>query len=326
MQPLEQRKRNIEEVILIWLSGGTSLGVLPFTYFRIIKADWLIAAFDITLVTTMMFLCIYVYKTGKTKLAGFIVSFLLISGMLTTVLLKGESQFVWAYPATISIYYLVKYQIAALINIISIFFLGMIFFSIMEPIIFASSMVTLIASNVFALIFASRTCEQHHQLSIQATKDPLTKVRNRRSFNHEIKRAVKLQQRIKLPISMILIDLDYFKKVNDTFGHAKGDEVLIQFTKILTLRLRGTECIYRIGGEEFVIIPVNANIKEAEKLAEQLRILVETSELIADHPLTISLGVAQYIQGETEAEWLQRADKALYQAKTSGRNKTCCVY
>ncbi len=325
MLPLETRKRSSDEIILIWLSGGTCLGVLPFVFFRIIKEDWLVAAFDISLVLSMLILSIYVYRTGKIKIAGIIIASLLILGMLTTVILKGGSQFVWAYPATISIYYLINYKPAALINIISILVLAIISFSKIDLIIFSSSMVTLIATNVFAYIFASRTSEQQHQLKMQATTDPLTKVGNRRSFNSEIKRLVSMQSRVNSPVSIISIDLDYFKKVNDTFGHAKGDEVLIQFTKILSLRLRGSENIYRIGGEEFVILPVNGNIKQAEKLAEQLRVLISVSELIIGHPITISLGVAQYAQGETEAEWLQRVDKALYQAKNSGRNQIYCI-
>ena len=317
-----ERKRQLEEVVLMWLSAGTAAGVLPFVFIRIFQADWVIAVFNSVIVTVMIGLFFYVSKTGKTRAAALIISFFLVVGVLTTVIIKGSGQFVWAYPASVSIYYLIKHKMAAVINLIAILILAVMTFSEMELVSFASSLVTLVATNVFAYIFASRTCDQHQQLIDQATQDPLTKVGNRRSFELKIKRQVNIQQRTQHPTSMITIDLDHFKRVNDTYGHAKGDEVLINTTKVLTMRLRGIDNLYRIGGEEFVIMPIHSNLKSAEILAEQLRVLVEASELTPDIPVTISLGVAQYKQDETVSEWLHRADTALYQAKNEGRNRT----
>lgn len=318
-----KRERAVSEVVIMWLTAGTAVGVLPFAIFRSVEEQWLIASLDGVIFLGMVALCLYVFKTGKTQFARWVISFFLISGMLITVLLKGESQFIWAYPATVAIYYLIKHRQAAIINLLAIAILGAISYSDIPIAVFGSSMVTLIATNVFALIFSSETNQQRTLLIQQATKDPLTKTGNRRAFDLEITRLVKQQQRNASAMSMISIDLDKFKEINDKYGHAKGDEALRLVSKILTLRLRGTDNLYRIGGEEFVIIPVSADLKNAEKLAEQLRTLIEASELIPEQPLTISLGVAKYKTSESEQEWLARADKALYQAKNSGRNRTC---
>ncbi|MEH6557185.1 MAG: GGDEF domain-containing protein [Oceanicoccus sp.] len=318
-----EKDRAVSEVIMVWLTAAAAVAILPFAVLRLVKEQWLIASLDGVIFLGMAALCLYVLKTGKTQLACWVMSFLSIAGMLITVQLKGETQFVWAYPATVAIYYLVKPNQAAAINLSAIIVLGAISYSNMTIATFGSSMITLIATNVFAFIFSSRTNQQRDLLIQQATKDPLTKTGNRRAFDLEITQLVKQQQRSASDMSMISIDIDNFKEINDKYGHAKGDEVLRLVSQILTLRLRGTDNLYRIGGEEFVIIPVNTDLKNAEKLSEQLRTLIEASELIPEQPLTISLGLAEYRANENEQEWLARADKALYQAKNSGKNKTC---
>jgi len=247
----------------------------------------------------------------------------MLAGMLLTIVLKGTHQIVWSYPATVSIYYLNKYKVAATANFIAIVILALITYSKIDMIAFTSTMVTLLATNIFALIFANRTNEQRKQLLQQATKDSLTKVGNRRAFDYEISKLVQTQTRHPSPISIISIDLDHFKDINDTYGHVKGDEVLIDFTQILKMRLRGTDNLYRVGGEEFIIIPVHADLETTYTLAEQLRILIEVSQLTPNQSVTISIGVAEYKAGETANEWVNPADKALYQAKNSGRNRVC---
>ncbi|PIP79723.1 MAG: hypothetical protein COW84_08925 [Gammaproteobacteria bacterium CG22_combo_CG10-13_8_21_14_all_40_8] len=326
MKPIDTsiiRTRKTEETVLLWLSAITALSLLPFAFFRLYKAEWAIGVFDSSIIFGMCSLWLYVYKTGKTKGASLVISFIMLAGMLLTIVLKGTHQIVWSYPATVSIYYLNKYKVAATANFIAIVILALITYSKIDMIAFTSTMVTLLATNIFALIFANRTNDQRKQLLQQATKDSLTKVGNRRAFDYEISKLVQTQTRHPSPISIISIDLDHFKDINDTYGHVKGDEVLIDFTQILKMRLRGTDNLYRVGGEEFIIIPVHADLETTYTLAEQLRILIEVSQLTPNQSVTISIGVAEYKAGETANEWVNRADKALYQAKNSGRNRVC---
>jgi diguanylate cyclase (GGDEF)-like protein len=121
---------------------------------------------------------------------------------------------------------------------------------------------------------------------------------------------------------LLMLDLDHFKKVNDLHGHAKGDEILIKLTEIIEIRIRATDNIYRIGGEEFVIVIEDQNLENASRLAEQLRTIVEANELAPESSVTISIGVAQHVRGESVESWMNRADNALYAAKDSGRNQT----
>jgi diguanylate cyclase (GGDEF)-like protein len=124
----------------------------------------------------------------------------------------------------------------------------------------------------------------------------------------------------------LLIDLDHFKQVNDAFGHAVGDQILVNLTEVVNLRIRVTDSLYRIGGEEFVVVVEGQGLEKAQHLAEQLRTLVEANELGPQHSVTISLGVAELGKDETADNWLRRADDALYCAKRAGRNATSVAH
>ena len=122
------------------------------------------------------------------------------------------------------------------------------------------------------------------------------------------------------PASLIMLDIDHFKKINDKYGHIVGDKVLVKLVDLLHKRQRKLDYVFRAGGEEFVLILRNTGLQQAISLAENLRKNVEEMELLEGEKITISLGVAEYQTGETEVEWLNRADELLYEAKNSGRN------
>jgi len=156
-----------------------------------------------------------------------------------------------------------------------------------------------------------------------ATTDVLTGVMNRRSFIEEAEKEIIRNVRYKTPFSLIFCDIDFFKSINDQFGHAVGDEVLRKFALSIKENLRTHDYLCRWGGEEFVILAVENDLDSAGNLAEKLR---QTIMKLAVHPvpsITCSFGVAQKEKDETFDQLCERADKALYQAKESGRNKVC---
>lgn len=161
-----------------------------------------------------------------------------------------------------------------------------------------------------------------------ANTDELTGVPNRRGFNTIIKKLSETAQEENTPFALILIDIDFFKSINDKFGHLIGDSVLRYLAKQLDSETKGKDSIARIGGEEFVILLPQTEYQNALKLADTLRQKVASFTLKVkgqDKPLklTISAGVATYQIGEDIEKLIERADKALYQAKKSGRNKVC---
>jgi two-component system, cell cycle response regulator len=152
-----------------------------------------------------------------------------------------------------------------------------------------------------------------------AYKDSLTKLYNKNFFNLYCEQTIRESERYNYPLSLVIIDIDFFKKVNDTFGHAAGDIILQQLAIILMDSCRDTDIACRWGGEEFVLLMTNTNKEGALIIAERLRQKVESNKFSVVGSLTVSLGVAQYI--DDKDEWFQNADIGLYKAKESGRNK-----
>lgn len=162
--------------------------------------------------------------------------------------------------------------------------------------------------------------EIEQQLLVLATRDKLTGAFNRHKWDEQLRMQLSLAERGS-SFSIALLDVDYFKKVNDQFGHQTGDKVLQTLTEHLTRRLRKTDSLYRLGGEEFVILLPQQTAEAACQLAEQLRQYIASLEETDLPAFTISFGVTEYCQQDDEDSILTRADKALYQAKAMGRNR-----
>lgn len=159
-----------------------------------------------------------------------------------------------------------------------------------------------------------------------ATLDALTGLNNRRQFELRLKQEIATTKRQKNPLCAMMIDIDFFKKVNDTYGHASGDTVLKTTASIIKEHLRESDIPSRYGGEEFAILLPYTHIEEAKIVGERLRKAVESTPIDIDKKninVTISMGLAEFSPDETGEELFKRADKALYEAKESGRNKVC---
>ncbi len=157
----------------------------------------------------------------------------------------------------------------------------------------------------------------------QATQDPLTQLFNRRYFNENSNKEIQKAERSKKPLALLLLDADYFKDINDQFGHDIGDQVLIKLSKIMIGECRRTDIICRYGGEEFVILMPETNKNIAFDRAEKIRLRYqkEVSEFLKT-PSTISIGIAMWDKSlETLEEFTKTADQAMYQAKENGRNQ-----
>jgi len=153
-----------------------------------------------------------------------------------------------------------------------------------------------------------------------ATHDILTKIYNRAYYLDKITSQVEQFKRHKIAFCIILIDIDYFKVFNDKYGHIKGDEILIALSSTISKSARKSDTFARWGGEEFIILLENTTIKKAELIAENFRKLIENIELDDIEKITASFGVTQFGDKDDENSILKRADKALYEAKESGRN------
>ncbi len=161
-----------------------------------------------------------------------------------------------------------------------------------------------------------------------AVTDTLTETYNRRKFDEVVVKEHHLANHGGEPFSLIMIDIDHFKMVNDKFGHRTGDQVLIQLSQLIRGLIRQGDLLIRWGGEEFLILLPGTQIEEASLFAERVRQEVENKQFSSIGVMTISLGVAQLREGDSTDSVLKRVDSALYQAKQNGRNRVvrCSEY
>lgn len=168
--------------------------------------------------------------------------------------------------------------------------------------------------------FIEKTKEKMNNL---ANIDRLTRLYNRRYFDEHLLREVERSKRYKKRLSLVMIDIDHFKTINDTYGHQKGDDVLQKIAYLLLTNTRRIDMVCRYGGEEMVIILPEISSTNAFNLAEKIRTIVEKkSEEETGVKITVSLGVAELDRLDTLQELIEHADSALYKAKESGRNQT----
>ena len=152
-------------------------------------------------------------------------------------------------------------------------------------------------------------------------EDPLTGCLNRAGFSSVLMREQENLVKNGSPVSFVILDIDHFKDVNDTWGHNVGDEVLVNLTKLIQGKIRNTDALVRWGGEEFVILCGDTPIQNAQFLAEKLRHAIESTQLIKQQVVTCSFGIAEMVAGEDPKRLFDRADKALYASKQGGRNR-----
>ena len=169
--------------------------------------------------------------------------------------------------------------------------------------------------------------EENQKMEDLAMLDPLTKLYNRNKLEEDLQRTIELSNRQGDIASIILMDLDHFKEINDQLGHDVGDQVLTLAASSLTSLLREEDRVYRWGGDEFLILTPQTDLKGATRLAERIIKKFEEMTLPGHHSLSdiktisLSLGIAQHFQFETKADWFKRVDLALYKAKQAGRNR-----
>jgi two-component system cell cycle response regulator len=165
---------------------------------------------------------------------------------------------------------------------------------------------------------------QDESLYVNATRDALTGLDNRYQMLSHLKHYMALASRRALELCLLLIDVDHFKRINDTYGHPVGDEALKHLAGILSRCSRESDLVARWGGEEFAISTPDSSFENSLRFAERLRQTVQDTPLVTGDltiPMTVSIGVAALGEGETLHQFFDKADKALYEAKQNGRNR-----
>ena len=163
--------------------------------------------------------------------------------------------------------------------------------------------------------------EEKSQYKLSAYTDTLTQIHNRAGFNSLFEKMLKESTKKQSNLSIILLDIDNFKRVNDQYGHVMGDNVLKIFAKLILKNIRSADFFSRWGGEEFALLLTDTDIESAKGIAENLRLIIEQYNFGIEKQLTCSFGVAIQESSDTKDSLFERVDKALYEAKNNGRNR-----
>nr|WP_314527804.1 GGDEF domain-containing protein [uncultured Pseudomonas sp.] len=179
-------------------------------------------------------------------------------------------------------------------------------------------------SLLSALLFPMRNALLYRVATQSALRDPLTDTGNRVAMDQTLQREIDMSRRHLQPLSLLMLDIDHFKRINDSHGHSAGDDVLKAVAASIKGQLRNVDMVFRFGGEEFLILLSNTGREAAAMIGERLRVATQAQEYLADGKsveLTVSLGCSTLLPGESAESLLRRADSALYVAKREGRNR-----
>lgn len=320
--PFIDPKLSTHNKLLMLGSVILTICLLPFAYYRFTTGDYLVAAIDSVVILLSMVLFVRAWYYQIDHLNHPIAVSIMVC-FITALHIRGSEIIFWLYPIITATYFLVPTRQAVTINILGLLSTLPAMIPVADLAQLSTIYITALLLGTFNFIYAIRAEIDESKLEMIAAEDSLTGVENRRALDSRISEIIASFPRSPYPCSMILLDLDHFKQVNDTHGHLVGDKILVRLASIIKANIRHTDRLYRYGGEEFVLIANNTKIHHANRLAEHLRKAVLSDRELKRFAVTISLGVSEQTPHDDEISWLTRADQALYKAKNTGRN---CSY
>lgn len=319
------KKLSLEEWTPIMLALVGAGGIFPFAVYRAITGNYVTAIVDLLAVCAFAGLAWAVYAKGAVRAGSICMAFVAIATCVATSLIKGGFQVLWIFPSTVAVFFLLRPREAGVVSLVSIGVVTPVILDLPTAEVRAVFVASLIVTLTLSVMFAALTAKRRNEVTEMAFLDPLTGIGNRRAFNKFASAAVDNAPCSGGVLALIMADVDHFKSINDTYGHAVGDLVITAIAQCFREELRSKDQCFRTGGEEFVVVTNVDNVAEARSLAERLRVRVMELKTRCDHagvivPATASFGVAEFRSGESLDALYTRVDDALYGAKRSGRN------
>lgn len=298
------------------------LGITPFAIYRFASGHMVAGVIDLGMVLIIVGAVVHAWRSGNTRTAAWITSVSTTIGCTAIAILFGLPGLFWMYAVVLANSLLLPPRPALLLigaAVAAVTLHGGAFDTTLQLTLFLVSISTV---ALFAFIFAYRSEQQRAQLETLARHDPLTGAANRRSMEEELALAIEMSRRERRPYGLAILDLDHFKRINDRHGHAAGDQVLIDFVRMIRTGTRKIDRLFRYGGEEFVLLLPGADGAALHTIMGNLRMRIGESLQSRGDPVTVSIGAAALQADEHWEAWLARADAALYRAKDQGRNRS----
>ena len=303
----------------LWVAASAVLFLAPFSVNNMFQGRLLLGTGATVIVAI---LTVMAYSAYQGQFSNF--SLLLFPPVLAFLLLSVKEQGVigvmWSYPGIVCFYFLFRERWAWIANAILIMTVVPLSVAELETAIALRAAVTLSVVSVFSILAVRVMTHQQRRLEQMAVTDSLTGLLNRSLLTPSLEQAFARRRRSDEPATLLTLDVDHFKTINDTYGHLAGDKALMGLADVLRSRLRSTDQIFRIGGEEFAVVLPNTASEPGLHVAQMIRSAVAGEEVLEGHPITVSVGVAALTEIDTAETWLARADRCLYDAKSGGRN------
>lgn len=322
---------NLDDRAIFILTIITPVFVGVFIPLRWTTGEYSLVATNSTIVLVMIGIhLLYLFGLSKVGRPVFFSFFCII--ILVIVYLKGHQQLSWVYTSMAVLYFAMKPRYAFLINLVILSVICLLVYDELDTTRFLQDTFSIL--SLITLVFLlSETSYRRNRAAfeiartneIAAMNDPLTGVGNRRAFDMMLDKFADAGTDSSVT-TLILMDIDYFKSINDTYGHDAGDSVLRWVASVLKSHARSGELIYRIGGEEFAVLMENTSAEDAGAFAERIRTFFEQTGLDclndrdARRHLTVSVGISS-CKKQSKKTWYKNADRALYTAKSMGRNR-----
>ena len=240
--------------------------------------------------------------------------------VLWSVAAGADRQALWLFPLLIAAVSLLPFRAAVVFGLLT---LGLLFLVEAESAVgdHLAMNAALGATFLLSLSIMQMLVRQTDELADLALSDPLTGAYNRRYLLPQARRHLADYQRYARLSAMVLIDIDHFKEINDELGHFAGDGALRALVDLIDTRIRGVDTLFRLGGEEFVVLLSEVGAESAHRIAEELRSRIASADLMPGRRITVSIGVCDVTVANSAEDWIQKADQAMYHAKRAGRDQ-----
>lgn len=294
--------------------------LVPFAVHNFLQGKHVLNVWVILTIIALSVTAYAIYYKKDSKIPLSFSSIPLICALNTAIFDNGAASVFWCFPTTVINSFFYSKKFSRVCNITLFLTTTLSVFVNCELDIFLRFTACL-GLMIFAMNYVLRVQETlHSKLHEQSVRDPLTNTYNRRLLDIRLNEAVEQKKRKGAVSSILLLDLDFFKKINDSFGHRAGDRILVKFAEIIKETTRSYDTLFRVGGEEFLLFMPDINEQKAGYVAEKIQKAISNAKFDIAFPVTVTIGVSEVRATDSVESWIASADKALYHGKNSGRN------
>jgi len=296
--------------------------LLPFTLYALFREIYVVA-FGGAYITAILVINTLLVARGRDHEPMTLYA-LVPGGILCMSLafrIDGNMASIWCFPSILACYCMLGRRKAMLANMMILAVAVPMMWSTLDTVVCARFTASLVAVSLFASILVREIDAQQQRLRYQLDHDPLTGLLNRTSLKRRLEGAINAFHDTLAPATLLAVDLDHFKSVNDRFGHDTGDLVLCEIARLLKRHFANDGAVFRLGGEEFLILLTGNDEDAARKRAESLRATIDRTVILQGYTVTASIGTASLRASDNRQSWARRSDDRLYAAKHGGRNQ-----